>query len=55
MKDIRLRQAAKQDLIDIWVYSFEQWGLVQADWYLEELEKSMKMLTVHPNLGVDIS
>jgi hypothetical protein len=35
MRKIRLHARAERDLIDIWVYSFEEWEDVQADRYLE--------------------
>lgn len=33
----RLSERAENDLTDIWVYSFEQWGVDQADRYIDAL------------------
>ena len=35
MRDIHLSEAAKSDLVDIWVETDRQWGAAQADRYLE--------------------
>ena len=32
-----IRQAAESDLEEIWLYSYEQWGVEQADKYLRSL------------------
>ena len=34
-------RAAEADLIEIWMYSFENWGEVQADRYFAALERGM--------------
>jgi len=39
---------AKQDLIDIWLYTFEQWGEAQADTYLDDLEAALLLLAEQP-------
>lgn len=54
MRDYRLSEKADQDLHDIYVYSFRQFGETQADLYLSELESSFLQLVDHPNLGRDI-
>lgn len=38
MTNIVIKPAAKADLIDIWHYSYENWGKAQADSYLFGLE-----------------
>jgi toxin ParE1/3/4 len=52
MRKIRLRARAESDLIDIWVYSFEEWDDVQADKYLDELNAAINSLAANPHLGV---
>lgn len=44
---------AESDLTDIWMYSCEEWGVDQADSYLEQLEAGMNQLINHPSLGTD--
>jgi len=33
----QLRRVAEKDLEDIWLYSFEMWGVEQADSYIRSL------------------
>jgi toxin ParE1/3/4 len=44
---------AESDLIGIWVYTCEEWGVEQADKYLDQLEEGMKQLINHPSLGAN--
>jgi toxin ParE1/3/4 len=44
---------AESDLTGIWLYTCKEWGVEQADKYLDELETSMKQLLSHPLLGAD--
>ncbi|MGO1659488.1 MAG: type II toxin-antitoxin system RelE/ParE family toxin [Marinobacter sp.] len=44
---------AESDLIGIWVYTYEEWGVDQADKYLDQLDEGMKQLINHPSLGAD--
>ena len=53
MREIVIRPRAREDLIGIWRYSFDEWGEAQADKYLEELEAGIKQLQQHPHLGKD--
>jgi toxin ParE1/3/4 len=39
---------AKQDLIDIWFYTFGQWGETQANTYLDDLEVALFLLAEQP-------
>ena len=39
---------AKLDLIDVWLYTFNQWGESQADKYLDDLETSLHRLVEQP-------
>lgn len=45
-------RAAQTDLINIWVYSFETWGDVQADHYLDALALGIDSLAEAPERGV---
>jgi toxin ParE1/3/4 len=51
MRRIRLHARAESDLIDIWLYSFEEWDDVQADKYLDELNAAIKSLAANPQMG----
>jgi toxin ParE1/3/4 len=44
---------AESDLIGIWVYTCEEWGVDQADNYLDRLEVGMKRLIDHPSIGAN--
>lgn len=48
----QLRQHAKDDLEQIWLYSAENWGKAQADRYLSQLFHSLNQLAQNPALGV---
>ena len=39
MTTFELTQAAEEDLIKIWLYSFENWGIEQADKYQTQIER----------------
>ena len=52
MRKIRLHARAESDLIDIWVYSFEEWDDLQADKYLDKLNAAINSLAGNPELGV---
>ena len=41
----------EQDLVDIWVYTAEEWSFEQADNYLDELANGLNRLVEHPQLG----
>jgi len=50
-----LRQVAESDLEDIWLYIFNNWGLEQADAYLEALLNRLAWLAEHPHAGKERS
>lgn len=52
MRKIHINELAESDLIGIWQYSFEEWGAVQADKYLDELDSRIKLLPDNPDLGI---
>lgn len=51
MRKIHKHKLAESDLIDIWQYSFEEWGQTQADKYLDELDENIQLLAKQPELG----
>ena len=53
MRDIRHSQAAKSDLIDIWVETCRQWDEAQADRYLDEIDRVLKGLIANLQMGSD--
>lgn len=55
MLKLHVTPKAESDLVDIWLYSCEEWGLDQADKYLDLLEMGMKQLLNHPLLGANYS
>jgi toxin ParE1/3/4 len=52
MRKIHINELAESDLIGIWQYSFEEWGAVRADKYLDELDSKIKLLPDNPDLGI---
>ena len=44
-------RAAERDLIDIWIYSYGEWGEVQADRYLAALARGIEEIAVEPERG----
>lgn len=53
MLKLHVTPKAEADLVDIWLYSYGEWGLDQADKYLDLLEMGMKQLLNHPLLGAN--
>jgi toxin ParE1/3/4 len=52
---VRKSVLAELDLIEIWQYTFENWGPEQADLYLDELDQGIARLVSDKNLGIDRS
>jgi len=46
-----IRALAQADLESIWLYTYEQWGLTQADIYLEMLLNRFDWLAKNPASG----
>ena len=46
-----LRALAREDLEAIWQYTFEQWGIEQAQRYLEAMFTCFEDLAANPQLG----
>lgn len=55
MLEIRLSEAARTDLIDIWAETFRKWGSAQADAYLDDIDRALNGLTDNPLMGSDCS
>jgi toxin ParE1/3/4 len=51
MREIVKRPRAKEDLKDIWRYSFLEWGEMQAEKYLAEMAIKIEELQLDPYLG----
>ena len=47
----RIRALAQADLESIWLYTYESWGITQADKYLEALIQRFEWLAENPSLG----
>jgi toxin ParE1/3/4 len=52
MRKIRLHARAESDLVDIWIYSLQEWDDVQADKYVDELNDAITSLTRNPERGI---
>ena len=50
-KQYRLSPAAERDLEEIWLYTFNQWGLTQANRYTDDLLAAFQRLAAHPQHG----
>ena len=46
-------ELAETDLLEIWLYTAEEWSLPQADIYLAQLGSTLKNLIDHPEMGKD--
>lgn len=51
MAKIIQRKLAKRDFINIWHYTYKQWGEAKADQYLKELDQGIMTLSEHPEIG----
>ncbi len=51
MADYFLRPKARQDLEDVWLYTYETWGEEQADSYIYDLDSGFHVLANNPEKG----
>ncbi len=51
----KISNAAAKDLENIWIYTFEQWSLTQADRYFGLLMDEIEYIAANPYLGKDYS
>jgi toxin ParE1/3/4 len=47
----KLSVKASEDIENIWLYTFENWSLEQADRYVHLIFDEIEYLTQHPNSG----
>ncbi len=47
----RLTPAAQNDLVDIWLYTAQQWSVTQADRYTDILEDTLERLLFMPEMA----
>jgi toxin ParE1/3/4 len=50
--EYRLSPKARDDIEAAWLYSLNQWGLRQAERYIDELTKAFALLARSPNAGL---
>ena len=56
MFKINITQKAQKDLRNIWFYTFDIWGMHQADKYLNEMQFTMNhILLSNPKIGIACS
>jgi toxin ParE1/3/4 len=48
---IHIQHKAREDLKNIWLYSYGQWGEAQADKYFDELSDGINGLLDNPRIG----
>jgi toxin ParE1/3/4 len=53
MRKIHIQARAKQDLKNIWLYSFKNWGHPQADKYYDELIEGITVIVNNPKIGIN--
>lgn len=51
MIEVNKQSLAEEDLIRIWLYTFEKWGTKQADIYIDQLNDGMSLLSENPRVG----
>ena len=51
MKTVEIQPLAEADLEKAWHDTFERWGPVQADAYVDQLFERMQLLAEQPHLG----
>lgn len=51
----KISKKAAEDIENIWLYTFENWSLEQADRYLDLIFDEIEYLAANPNGGKDFS
>ena len=54
MPKYRLTRAADDDITDIYTYTYREFGVAQADTYLESLEAALIRAGNNPELGIRV-
>ncbi len=52
-KRLRLTNDADRDLIDIYLYGIENFGLAKADIYIQSLKMKLEIIAENPSFGAD--
>ncbi len=52
IRKIHTQTLAKQDLKNIWLYSYKNWGEELADSYFNELTAAFALIAENPELGI---
>lgn len=52
--DYRISREAINDLNGIWKYTYEQWGITQADRYYNLIISEIKFIAAHPQSGKNV-
>lgn len=53
--EYKISKLASQDFENIWLYTFENWSLEQADRYFNLIMNEIEFLTQNPDSGNDFS
>ncbi|OQA96667.1 MAG: Toxin ParE1 [Bacteroidetes bacterium ADurb.Bin217] len=53
--EYKISKLASQDLENIWLYTFENWSVEQADRYFNLIIDEIEFLTQNPDSGIDYS
>ena len=51
MREVLKQALAEADLVDVWIYTHDQWGDAQAERYFDDLETGISRLVRNPELG----
>ncbi len=51
MKELVLSDRARSELVDIYLYTLDTFGLDQADSYAEQIQSALKLIRRFPELG----
>lgn len=51
----QLSKLAEIDLENIWIYTFENWSIKQADKYINQIIKQIEKVCSNPEIGKSIS
>ncbi len=49
----KISKQAEIDLENIWLYTFEEWSLEQADYYFDLLMNEIEYISINPKSGKD--
>ena len=49
----KISKQAEIDLENIWLYTFEEWSLEQADYYFDLLMNEIEYISINPKCGKD--